>query len=164
MIFLLKSTPCWLTSAKLHHWGQTIRESLVTILNIKLEGASNIQYSLPVSLGGLGIRSAVDISIPAFLSSSYVTIAGVNALFPTLSTLQDNSFHNSAKDIWLDRLGPTVELPGNQSIQAGWDLPYCRKKYDNLLSWTESKADKARLRSILETVLDSRKLDEVYYL
>ena len=24
LIFLLKSTPCWLTSAKLHHWGHTI--------------------------------------------------------------------------------------------------------------------------------------------
>ena len=23
LIFLLKSTPCWLTSAKLHHWGHT---------------------------------------------------------------------------------------------------------------------------------------------
>ena len=23
LIFLLKSTPCWVTSAKLHHWGHT---------------------------------------------------------------------------------------------------------------------------------------------
>ena len=36
----------------------------------------------------------------------------------------------------------------NQSIQAGWDLPYCQKKYDDLLSSAVSKADKARLRAI----------------
>jgi hypothetical protein len=146
--YFLRASPCFLNEDLLLEYDQTIRESLVTILNIKLEGASNIQYSLPVSLGGLGIRSALDISIPAFLSSSYATIAGVNDLFPTLNTLQDNLFYNSARDIWLNRLGSTVELPGNQSIQAGWDLPYCQKKYDDLLSSAESKADKARLRAI----------------
>ena len=129
-------------------YDQTIRESLVSILNIKLDGTSNIQYSLPVCLGGLGIRSLVDISIPAYLSSSYGTIAGVNALFPTLNPSQDISFFNSAKNIWLDRLGPTAELPGNQSIQAGWDLPYCQKKYDDLLSSAQSKAAKARLKAV----------------
>ena len=48
----------------------------------------------------------------------------------------------------MNRLGQNVELPENQSIQAGWDLPYCQKKYDDLLSSAESKADKARLRAI----------------
>ena len=146
--YFLRASPCFLKEDLLLEYDQTIRESLVAILNIKLEGTSNIQYSLPVSLGGLGIRSAVDISIPAFLSSSYVTIAGVNALFPTLNVFQDNLFYNSAKNIWLNRLGSTVELPGNQSIQAGWDLPYCQKKYDDFLSSAGSKADKARLRAI----------------
>jgi hypothetical protein len=48
----------------------------------------------------------------------------------------------------LNRLGPTAELPGNQSIQACWDLPYCQKKYDDLLSSAQSKAVKARLKAV----------------
>jgi hypothetical protein len=146
--YFLRASPCFLKEDLLKEYDEVIRESLVSILNIKLDGTSNIQYSLPVCLGGLGIRASVDISIPAFLSSSHGTIAGVNALFPKLNHLQDNIFFNSAKNIWLSRLGPTAELPGNQSIQASWDLPYCQKKYDDLLSSAQSKAVKARLKAV----------------
>ena len=31
LIFLLKSTPCWLTSAKLHHWGHTNKDKRVQL-------------------------------------------------------------------------------------------------------------------------------------
>ena len=62
--YFLRASPCFLKEDLLKEYDEVIRESLVSILNIKLDGTSNIQYSLPVSLGGLGIRSSVDISIP----------------------------------------------------------------------------------------------------
>ena len=55
---------------------------LENILNVKLESESWAQSTLPVSKGGLGVRYASDIALPAFLSSAHGATLGANAFLP----------------------------------------------------------------------------------
>ena len=131
--YFLRSSPCFLKKDILQEYDSVIKESLVSILNLKLDGQSGTQYSLPVRLGGLGIRSAVDISIPAYLSSVHGSVNGVNSLMPTLDPFQVNFHYESAKQEWCDLVGPHVAFPIDQSSQASWDLPLCQMKYNDFL-------------------------------
>ena len=67
--YLLRCTPSSFCSV-LDDYDSVIRDSLEVILNVRLNDRSWDQASLPVSLGGLGIRRALDVSLAAFLVSS----------------------------------------------------------------------------------------------
>ena len=54
----------------------------------------------------------------------------------------------SAKQEWIDIVGPDVALSTDQSIQVGWDLPLCQKKYDDMLTSSKSNKEKARLLAV----------------
>ena len=78
-----------------------LRSTLEDIMNVRLDNKQWSQAIQPVKHGGLGIRSAVDVSLPAFISSciqsgdlSHATssVAGVVGL-------------SSAKSLWLNRSG-----------------------------------------------------------
>ena len=148
LTYFLRTSPCFLKEETLQEYDQTIQNSLQSILNIKLEGKSSIQSSLPVRLGGLGVRSAVDISVPAFLSSVSGTTSEVNSILPTLDPNMVNSHFDYAIQLWLSKMGPNSQLPTSQSMQASWDLPLCQRKYDELLNSAISKSEKARLRAV----------------
>ena len=66
----------------MQEYDRQLRVGLESILNAELKGRSWQQCSLPVKKGGLGIRSATDLSLPAFLSLVSATIAGVESLLP----------------------------------------------------------------------------------
>ena len=63
--------------------------------------------TLPISLGGLGIRKTVDLAVPAFLSSANATAFASNAL---LSTIKEYSFSIEADTLWRERMGENAEL------------------------------------------------------
>ena len=130
LTYFLRTSPCFLKEEILEEYDKTIQTSLQSILNIKLEGNSAIQSSLPVRLGGLGVRSAWDISVPAFLSSVSGTSNEVNLVLPNLDPNMANNHFNYAIQLWLNKMGPNSPLPSSQSSQASWDLPLCQKTYD----------------------------------
>ena len=59
-----------------------IRSTLQSVLNIALSDESWDQAILPVANGGLGIRRATDIALPAFLSSVAGSQTLMNQLLP----------------------------------------------------------------------------------
>ena len=80
--------------------------TLQSLLNIDLSAsvAALTQAVLPVSAGGLGIRMATDLALPAFMSS----ITGTNDLVKQLLPMRFHDFsavdepvYCSAKDEWL---------------------------------------------------------------
>ena len=80
-----------------------------------MEGSTWIQSSLPISMGGLGIRKASEVAVPAYLSSVCATSKGVEAMVPNTIFEETNPFLESAQQRWLDMAGPDVLLPVNTS-------------------------------------------------
>ena len=78
------------TSPVLEQYDLEIQNTLKKILNVQLTTRLWKQCSLPVKFGGLGIRSAKDVALPAFLSSMF-----------SCHTNLLNCFHSDNQDICL---------------------------------------------------------------
>ena len=72
----------------LRAFDDTQRRMLEDILNIGLDGAAWDQASLPVKKGGLGIRKATDLAVPAYFSSLHVSCSVANHILPGDQTLR----------------------------------------------------------------------------
>ena len=63
-------------------YGDVIKHSLQDLLNVQLSSIAYSQATLPVSFGGLGVRLASDLALPAFLSSVMSSSDMVQQLLP----------------------------------------------------------------------------------
>ena len=79
LMYLLRSSPAWQASEDLEAFDAVLYQS---ICNINLDSATWLQATLPTSKGGLGIRQASDVALPAFLASCHSTQELVNAVLP----------------------------------------------------------------------------------
>ena len=82
LMYMLRTALCYQQKEVLQEYDLEIREGLEGILNTKLKGRSWQQCVLPMRKGGMGIRSAADLSLPAFLSSANANVAGFENLLP----------------------------------------------------------------------------------
>ena len=107
------------------------------------------QCSLPVVWGGLGIRKATDLALPAFLASAHGADAGVKKLLPTEIFDQGYPEVEDAETQWKARFNNNdVQQPNNYSVQSYWDKPLCEHIYKDLLNSEVSPVEKARLVSV----------------
>ena len=83
LLYLLRTSSCFL-STTLQCCDDELWKILCSIMNICLSEAAWTQATLPVRLGGLGIRSAVQLAPSAFLASVHTA----------LRTLSTRSFHH----------------------------------------------------------------------
>ena len=77
-LHLLRSTPCFMSSM-LAEMDIFQRESLSRLCNVALPESAWRQCSLPVRWGGLGVRSLIDLSPSAYLSSSFLASPLISA-------------------------------------------------------------------------------------
>ena len=96
-------------------------------------------------MGGLAIRKASKVAVPAYLSSVCATSKGVEAIVPNTIFKETNPFLESAQQRWLDMAGPDVLLPENTSSQKEWNLPLCKTRYDRLLASATTDKERNRL-------------------
>jgi hypothetical protein len=68
LLYAVRCAPCYNT-ADLSQYGTVIKQTLQIILNIDMTESVWSQAILPVS-GGLGVRLATDLVLPAFLRNS----------------------------------------------------------------------------------------------
>jgi len=110
----------------------TLADAMTTILNLDLQEPRALQQAfLPVSLGGLGVRKASDLSLLAFISSAASCKSLVSDIllnFPSNST-QDNML-TAAIASWSTKAG---RLPPSSTLQKDWDLPLANQSYDAML-------------------------------
>jgi hypothetical protein len=71
-------------STLLVQFDVVMQNALEQITNVNLDDDAWAQASLPVSRGGLGIRSALDLSIPAFLASAFYTLSLVSSILSSI--------------------------------------------------------------------------------
>ena len=99
------------------------------------------QATLPVSLGGLGIRRTEEIALPAYLAS-------IHSVHPLVSTIFPDSDMDSAAEESLFRWTSTVDIeppiPEIRRQQRAWDSPMIKNIHDGMLQAADLN-DKARL-------------------
>ena len=103
-MYFLRASPCY-KSDVLQLYDEAIKSSLERIINRKLTGDGWKQSSLPVKDGGLGIRSATDLSLPAFIASTHVTNMTVLNTLPSSYGSEPNHMLTEATHRWSEITG-----------------------------------------------------------
>ena len=105
-------------------YDDVIRSILQSILNISLSEDAWCQASLPVSNGGIGVRSACQVVLPAFLSSVEASHQVIQQLLPVrlqhISGRKNPDFIEAVDERkW--RSGSEVIQPPFAAKQKCWD-------------------------------------------
>ena len=145
LMYLLRTTPCY-QSSLLDKYDETVRICLEAILNIKLTGDSLEQATLPVKHGGLGLRSASDVALPAFISSVKGSSDVTSRLLDSCSQVgTEDTAEIDAVARWKTLSG---KAPPTSTAQNSWDEPLVLKRRDALLETAPDDASKARLLGV----------------
>ena len=82
---------------------------------------------LTVKDGGLGIRLATEVALPAFLSSAHVTVAGANSLLP--DDVREEVYQDLEKteSSWKEIIPDSSLQPTDKAVQPLWDTPLYEK-------------------------------------
>ncbi|KAJ0181588.1 hypothetical protein K1T71_002310 [Dendrolimus kikuchii] len=145
--YVLRCSPLWRHSSILNNLDNIIRQTLTSILNISLDDRSWTQASLPIRLGGLGIRKISDVALPAFLSSVHSTVDLIgNIINPSLSDFEV-PYLTEARNAW-SLACPNENFPLDPKMQRLWDGPLSKSVYDNLMSSCTGETDRARLLAV----------------
>jgi hypothetical protein len=133
----------------LTEYDTVIKNTLQVVLNIELSDSICNQATLPVANGGLGVRLATDLALPAFLSS----VAGSSALvlqllpsrFNASSGLYDPAYSTASAE-WMNRCNSTIFPDATViGVQKTWDSCLVEVKQQCVLSAAQTQAGLARL-------------------
>ena len=108
----LRASPC-AGHHSLSKYDSILRQAIGSVININLSNDQWIQASLPVRLGGLGIRSVSMLAPSAFLASAAETKQIQDSILPSHSTVPD-TYVERLRTIWSSLsgcdypLGPAV--------------------------------------------------------
>jgi len=139
----------WCTFWELPKSDAVLQESLSTTLNIDLDDDRWTQASLPVRLGGLGVRSVVSLAPSAYLASAASSKELTTSLLP--SRLRDvvDSCIATAMSAWsllATSLSTTsiAPSPSASAVQRVWDNQCCDIQTDQLLDAAVDDVERAR--------------------
>ena len=145
LLYLLRSAPC-VNHPSLPIFDGLLRSSLSEVCNVYLKDRNWAQATLPVSFGGVGIRSSVDLAPAAFLSSSVSTSAIQNDLLVRCVITPPNDHFLNLQAEWISVHGES-QLPSeaNMHSQKAWDAPNVSMALSALCASCDDKNAKARL-------------------
>jgi hypothetical protein len=147
--YVLRSAPCY-SCPILAEYDDVIRRTLQSILNISMSDVAWDQATLPVSNGGLGIRSATDVALPAFLASvsgsHCLTLQILPCRLRDSAGIAEPTFLAVVED-WKARAGCSV-TPQDATKQKAWDMPLVDVAAQRLLSTAPNQVGLARLIAV----------------
>ena len=152
LLYNLRTLPSFLSPA-LEVYSKMLRTIVSGITNIHFEESDPawLQATLPVKLGGLGVRSAVQLAPSAFLASAAASSDFVRHIVPP--TLQSSTipFVDEAERQWL--VGDSVSPPEGMARcrQNVWDSIKMKILADALLGWRKEPGN-VLIFSLLEPV------------
>ena len=147
MTYVLRTSPCFMENLILKNYDDLIKSALQKILNISLSEEPWNQCTLPINLGGLGLKMASEVSLPAFLSSAFGAVQIVKALLPLCIKDETNQFFELGCAKWKVKLNCDT-LPSNQLFQSEWDKPLYFQRHKNILDTVPSSIERARILGI----------------
>lgn len=122
-----------------------IKVILENLINSKLDEKRWTIATIPIHMGGIGVRKVSDIVLPAFLSS-------VNSVSDLVKMMLPNYTDESCIDGYTDGLSSWLsinnnELPVNKNFQRNWDLISIKRIQNSLV--LSSDVEKARFHASL---------------
>ena len=143
ILYVLRTAPCF-SSPILSDLDQIQRSLLEAICNVSLNDVSWSQASLPISAGGLGIRSFVMLASSGFLASAAGSSLVSQRILPASLANVSCPFKNEALAVWSQ--GHDTEPPAgfNAPKQKAWDTPHIQATVSSLLSSADD-ASRGRL-------------------
>ena len=149
-MFLLCSSPAFLSDS-LKVYNEVLCSLLSTVLNVSVDVScpSWTQASLPVRLGGLGIRSAEQLAPSCYLSSAAASCCLIHLILSDTDISPSPSHHDDAISLWpnaFPSLSPPID--GRESIQREWDNPQVEATFNHLVLSAPNDVDRARLTAV----------------
>jgi len=140
--YLLRTSKAFSLSDYLKDVDEVFRTTLEAITNVRLLDFSWDQATLPLALGGLGIRKVEELALPAYLSSVYSTSGLSDEILKKFNIkVIDDSFLGLVGSV------PSEFVPDSddkRKVQRNWDLPLVNSKFSGMFESSES-VDRARL-------------------
>lgn len=147
LTYTLRCAPCY-TRQLLSEYDDVMRTALQSVLNISMTDDVWNQVTLPVVNGGIGIRKATQVALPAFLSSVAGSQSLVTELLPArlhlISGTCDPLF-TAAVSEWQTRAESAPVQPPFATMQKDWDKALVDVQEQKVLSAAPDLASKARL-------------------
>ena len=149
LLYVLRTSPCF-RSTTLQTYDDCLRGILVSVTNVHLRPSSSAwsQATLPVKLGGLGIRSDVEVAPSAFLASALSSSELVNAILPPSLKSFSSPLVIEAQSYW--SAGHDHQAPEGAVAckQKAWDGLRAASTAERLLEGAENDEERARLLSV----------------
>lgn len=146
LMHILRCSPCHGHSA-LAAFDNMLRNGVSSFTNSKLSDIQWTQACLPIRDGGLGIRRASSLALPAFLASAASTAALQESILGNQFVVPDSSVE-TARATWssLYQTDPPVGLSVNR--QRSWDAPVIQRDLMSVHDAASTAEDHARLLAI----------------
>ena len=115
LMYLLRSSPTFQHPDLLADFDDCLKSCATDICNVSFDDIGWIQATLPIRMGGIGLRRASDLALPAYLAS-------ISASQSLISEITQPDHIPLALDSCLDVWSSTnPSLPENQNLQRQWD-------------------------------------------
>lgn len=145
LMHVLRSTPCH-GHPRLGDFDELLRAGLERILNASLTDDQWTQASLPIRMGGLGVRRVSPLALPAILASAAGSLPIQSVILGSMSVDPDSAC-DSARSTWLQLAGDPVltVMPGHK--QSQWDRPLLNEVLSSLEERLQDPYDQARIKA-----------------
>ena len=147
LLHIFRTSPCFVFPS-LKSYDLELRSivSIVTNDDLESDGPAWSQASLAVKFGGLGIRSAVQLSSSSFLASTAASLDLVHQILPSRLHVAPSPYLADAEAEWsCDHNQPPPTAPASHR-QKSWDL--CKvmaSSHQSLLECTTDSKSRAHL-------------------
>ncbi|XP_062530416.1 uncharacterized protein LOC134200792 [Bombyx mori] len=146
--YVLRCSFLWKHNNKLNSLDEMIKGVLCKIINCNLDDLSWEQCVLPVRFGGIGVRKASAVALPAFLASAHASCLIVgNVLNPCMGSVEIVGV-SEAGSAWQSLC--QADFPTLPHLQRLWDTPLCQRIQQRLLQSYDNSVDIARFRAVTE--------------
>ena len=150
LTFLLRTSPAFL-SPLLQDYDSFLCSLLSSLLNVNLDYGTTawVQASLPVRMGGLGIRRAVQLAPSCFLSSAAASRDLVDHILPAHLSRSPLLYVDQANAAWSSAYPDLLQPPADVcSVQKAWDTPVTQATFDSLLCGAPDDKVRGRLLAV----------------
>ena len=132
VFFMLRCSPC-LGNAILSQIDEVLKSNISHIANVVLSDVQWIQASLPVKAGGLGIRRAASLALPAYLASATST-ASFQDLILIRSVAAADKYYTLYRSNWSSAYNQSFPLDVTACKQRAWDEPIVKNDINHLFA------------------------------
>ena len=147
LTYLLRSAPTFKAQHTLRTTDETVCSTLEAVSNVAISPEAWEQASLPVKLGGLGIRSVAALALPAYIASVQTALPLIHAICPGSTDDEPPACLETAVCAFLERTGlerHQLHVGDLASKQRVWDTLAATVVRDRLLN-SANQIHRARL-------------------